>query len=360
MEDDSRWVVPLVVAALALRLRLLQWPGATLAGLFVGLAVVYSPHQPQHAAMLLAFFIAGSGSTKLTARVRRKRSADTAAPPPTTAKPVTKGSGTRRRRSSRSPSAAPPAVATTETIKEESDAADAKRGRALQQVLAVGLVPALLCLGRERCHPQWQVCYLCYLAACAGDTLASEFGSLAATPPLLITTLQPVAPGTDGGISLPGTLASLLGGALVGGCSGTSAGLAQGLVAGGAGSLLDSLLGVVLQPPQLLAGRPRLWKTLNCLVNLLSASAIAVLAPTAVQHSELVLPPLGLLLLLLCTATIANDTLPAHAKRKMLHLGTSVLIILTDRHAPVHLAVDSSPASVSDEPSGHNTRTYHL
>ena len=98
--------------------------------------------------------------------------------------------------------------------------------------MAVGLVPALLCYARPESQGQvfpveWKVSYLCYLAACCGDTLASELGSLAANPPLLITTLQPVAPGTDGAVSLLGTAASLAGGAMVGVCSGTVEGTIQ-------------------------------------------------------------------------------------------------------------------------------------
>jgi uncharacterized membrane protein len=264
------WLVPLVVAALAYRLRLLQ-PAATLAGLGIGLAVVYSPEQPQHSLMLLVFFVAGSGSTKLTAQLRRRRAAAAAAAN-TTAQEAQSRRAKRRRRSpsrSRSPAGAGAgtrAGAVAEALSggagaggggaeaagqhlDSSDAGDARRGRTLQQVLAVGLVPALLCLsaqlpsGRRPRH--WQRGYLAYLAACAGDTLASELGRHFSTSrPLLITTMQPVAPGTDGAVSLAGTLASLLGGGLVGACAGASVhGLVLGVAAGFGGSVLDSLLG---------------------------------------------------------------------------------------------------------------------
>jgi uncharacterized protein (TIGR00297 family) len=332
--EDVRWALPLVIAALALRLRLLQ-PLAAVAGLAVGLCVIYSPQQPAHSLMLLTFFVAGSGSTKLTARLRAKKAA--AAAGATVAIEVTGGKPRqrRRRRTSRSPSAPPSAAAaSTTTHVKASDASDAKRGRTLEQVLAVGLVPALLCVAQERWHRDWGLCYLCYLAACAGDTLASEFGSLASARPLLVTTLRPVAAGQDGAISLAGTIASLVGGALVGACAGTPAGLLQGIVAGGAGSLLDSVLGALLQRPELLAGKPRLWKSLNCLVNLLSSSAIAAAAPLAAEHARLVLPPLALLLLLLCAATTGLSGTDA---RKVLHLGTSVLVVFTDAASPSHL-----------------------
>ena len=231
--DDPRWAIPVALAVAACKLRLLQ-PSAAAGGLLVGLAVIYSPQQPQHAAMLLVFFVAGSGATKLTARLRGNKQRQAAgaqlqSPTKGPAAGAAQAAGRRRGRSSRSPSAtlATAAAAAADHV-ALSDAGDAKRGRSLEQVLATGLVPALLCLGREGWHPDWQLAYLCYLAACAGDTLASEFGSLSSRPPLLVTTLQPVAVGTDGGISLPGTLASLAGGALVGGCTGTVKGLLQG------------------------------------------------------------------------------------------------------------------------------------
>ena len=339
--DEKRWVIPVVVAMVALRLRLLQ-PAASIGGLLVGLAVIYSPHQPEHAAMLLVFFVAGSGSTKLTSRLRKQLAPRAAAPLPSGANRVAGASPRqpqrRRRGPTRSPSASP-AVATVGIIKVASDESDAKRGRTLQQVMAVGLVPALLCIFREQVHTSWQLCYLCYLAACAGDTLASEFGSLTARPPLLVTTLRPVPAGTDGGISLVGTLASLCGGAMVGACSGDGIGLVQGLVAGGTGSLLDSLLGAALQPPQRLAGQPGMWKALNCLVNLLSATAVAAAAPFAMEQANLVAPVLALLLLLVCAATAG---LSATAARKVLHVGTSLLVVHTDKCAPAHLPGASS------------------
>lgn len=55
-----------------------------------------------------------------------------------------------------------------------------------------------------------------HYACCLGDTLASELGILSRGRPRLVTTLQPVPPGTNGGMSVAGTLASILGGALIG------------------------------------------------------------------------------------------------------------------------------------------------
>jgi uncharacterized protein (TIGR00297 family) len=55
-----------------------------------------------------------------------------------------------------------------------------------------------------------------HFACCLGDTLASELGILSPTPPILITTLKPVPPGTNGAMSLSGTLASIFGGLIMG------------------------------------------------------------------------------------------------------------------------------------------------
>jgi hypothetical protein len=91
----------------------------------------------------------------------------------------------------------------------------------------------------------------------------------------------------------------------------------------------DGCEGVVLQPPGRMAGRPALWKSLNCLVNLLSASAVAAAAMTLSDdtgHAALALPVLGLLLLLLCAATAG---LSGAAARKVLHVGTSLLVVHT-------------------------------
>ncbi|KAG8726499.1 hypothetical protein FRC11_015077, partial [Ceratobasidium sp. 423] len=105
---------------------------------------------------------------------------------------------------------------------------------------------------------------LAHFACCLGDTMASELGILSKSSPRLITTLAKVPPGTNGAMSLTGTLASLAGGVIMGltmllslliespACRGELGSLIFSLVFAGAcgglgGSALDSLLGATIQ-----------------------------------------------------------------------------------------------------------------
>ena len=93
------------------------------------------------------------------------------------------------------------------------------------------------------------------LATATADTWATELGVLSSVKPRLLTTGQPVAPGTSGGITPLGSLASALGALtlglthwLTGGPRKTSAALPLiALTSGCAGSVCDSLLGATVQ-----------------------------------------------------------------------------------------------------------------
>ncbi|CAM9913702.1 unnamed protein product [Ectocarpus sp. 12 AP-2014] len=115
--------------------------------------------------------------------------------------------------------------------------------------------------------------YLGFYACCAGDTWSSELGVLSKTPPRLITKpWKTVPPGTNGGMSLMGTVASAAAGVVMGagflffgwvfrlsppspaGHSRPSSSSSSQLplvllggVSGLVGSILDSLMGAVLQ-----------------------------------------------------------------------------------------------------------------
>ncbi|KAG7372486.1 integral membrane protein DUF92 [Nitzschia inconspicua] len=167
------------------------------------------------------------------------------------------------------------------SIKEKRDAtlAGDHSARGAVQVLCVSLTTVVLSLihaiwiGRERpvAFPKDRSdgvflasCLTCAVlahhATCLADTLASELGILSTRSPILIT--QPwrfVPPGTNGGITITGTVWSIAGGAMIGcltvvmdwfsGLSPLNAtqmiffGGTMGLV----GSMLDSLLGATLQ-----------------------------------------------------------------------------------------------------------------
>lgn len=144
-----------------------------------------------------------------------------------------------------------------------SVAADFAKGgpRDLGQALSNGGLGCLLALGHLLApHPLWTAAFVGAMAAVNADTWATEVGILRGRRVWLITTGQPVPPGTSGGISLPGTLAAFAGATFIGGLAALSqrlgaAGalpepgplLAGGLVGGLAGALADSWMGATVQ-----------------------------------------------------------------------------------------------------------------
>lgn len=94
--------------------------------------------------------------------------------------------------------------------------------------------------------------FLGSVATANGDTLASEIGQTSNSGPRLITTLKPVAPGVDGGVTYLGEGAAVLGSVVIGilalatGITGT-VGILVSLLGGFLGTNFDSLLGATLQ-----------------------------------------------------------------------------------------------------------------
>lgn len=91
--------------------------------------------------------------------------------------------------------------------------------RSTRNVVANGATPAILAVAAPFLAQVWSpnvagIAYVSAIAVAASDTLASEFGSLAKRV-YLITTLKPVPAGVDGGVSFPGQMAALAGGALI-------------------------------------------------------------------------------------------------------------------------------------------------
>ena len=132
-----------------------------------------------------------------------------------------------------------------------------QNGDSPEQPLAYGSQPWLTVL---------QVAYMCHYACCNADTWASEFGVLSRHRPRLVTSGASVPPGTNGGVSVVGTGASVAGGLLIGlvfwvlGAALQPAAAAAasplppqwplvplGAAAGFLGSMADSLLGATLQ-----------------------------------------------------------------------------------------------------------------
>jgi len=134
--------------------------------------------------------------------------------------------------------------------------------------------------GSDAAALAFTLAYAAAVATAAADTCSSEIGKAWGRRTFLITTFRPVPPGTEGAISLEGTLAGLAGGLLVAG-AGAAAGLygtAYAVVAGFAGllgSLAESVLGTVAERRGWLGN------------DLLNAVNTAIGAATAVALAEL-------------------------------------------------------------------------
>ncbi len=150
--------------------------------------------------------------------------------------------------------------------KQQLRVAEPPGGRTAAQAMAnLGIAALIVAIAPAG----WPVLALAALAEAAADTGSSEIGMAFPGKTVLITTLKPVAAGTDGGISLVGTVAALFGAGAV-----AMAAIIPHLVpaiaavpiVGAAlfGTLVDSLLGAIFE---------RRGKLDNDLVNLFSTAA---------------------------------------------------------------------------------------
>ena len=161
--------------------------------------------------------------------------------------------------------------------KQQLGVAEDKRGRNAAQVaanLGVAGLAAAAALTDPMPGTFYAVVIAAALAEATADTLSSEFGEVLGGQPILVTTRRQVAPGTDGAISLAGTLAGLAGAFLVVLVAtltvglGVSDAVCAGLGAAG-GLFVDSLLGATAER--------RGWLN-NDAVNFLSTVGAAVIA----------------------------------------------------------------------------------
>ena len=131
--------------------------------------------------------------------------------------------------------------------------AESRSGRRASQVIA-NLGVAALCVAFSQ-RVKFPIVFIPMLAAlceATADTVSSEIGQAFGGTPILLTTLRRVPPGTDGAISLNGTLAGIAAAAIVAASAMPALGmslteLAIALGAGVAGLFFDSLLGATLE-----------------------------------------------------------------------------------------------------------------
>ncbi len=160
--------------------------------------------------------------------------------------------------------------------KRQLGTAEKQSGRSASQIAAnIGIAAAAVLVGLVTGHPiAWLVASAAALAEAAADTTSSEVGQAVSDSAYLITDFRQVPVGTDGGISVAGTLA------------GVAAALAVAMVAwatriiaahwllpvaaaGVLGMFVDSFLGASLERRRLLN---------NDAVNLLGTIAAALFA----------------------------------------------------------------------------------
>ncbi len=140
------------------------------------------------------------------------------------------------------------------------EAAKGERRDLAQTLANGGVAAALVVLGRIAPTSPWFPALVGALATTNADTWATEIGLANRQPPRLLTTLQPVAPGTSGGVSPLGTAAAVGGAALIGAVAALGTTLTRqrqganewrllplAVAAGVAGAFTDSLLGATMQ-----------------------------------------------------------------------------------------------------------------
>ena len=118
--------------------------------------------------------------------------------------------------------------------------------RTIKNVISNGIVPLIMAAFGNYGG------FIGSIETATADTLASEIG--VTVQPRLITTFKKVPPGTDGGISVLGTVAGIIGAGIIG-VAAYLLGISQdpfltlkiSIIAGTVGCFVDSILGAVLE-----------------------------------------------------------------------------------------------------------------
>jgi uncharacterized protein (TIGR00297 family) len=137
--------------------------------------------------------------------------------------------------------------------KQRLGTAERREGRSASQVVAnLGAAAVCAVLFALRGEAWWLLASAAAMAEAAADTVSSELGQAFSRRALLITSLETVPPGTDGGISIRGTAAGV-----VAACLMSAVCAASGMIplswapiaalAGVFGMLVDSFLGALFE-----------------------------------------------------------------------------------------------------------------
>lgn len=158
--------------------------------------------------------------------------------------------------------------------------------RGWRNAFANGGIPALLAifglLSHGPARAAYLIAYAAAVATAAADTCSSEIGKAYGKRTFLITTFRPVPAGTEGAISLEGTLGGLFGAAFI-----ASLGLLTGLIGGEAalvvtlagflGALGESVIGTVAEKRGWLDNHG--LNALNTAIGAAIATGISLLLP---------------------------------------------------------------------------------